>query len=219
MRLRKETLRRNILPISVGVILLAAVVTAFAYIYAHTRVANDVAEVITYSTDTPSVAKPNSDHEWKGSATDPKKIIIPSLGIDDYVQNVGRDQNNEVAVPNNVHFAGWFVDSVRPGDMGLSIIDGHVDLRPNHEDAIFQHLDTIKQNAEVTVVFGDDSKRTFKVVQVQDVPVEEAASVVFSSRPDGKRQLNLVTCSGKYDAATKRLDRRVIVTAERVMGS
>lgn len=201
--------------LSAGVLLLsAAIVYSVLHFTSRSSSPEVEADIITYSTDTPDETKPDASFSWKGASHDPKKIIIPSLGVDAYIQNVGVDQHNEVAVPNNLHVAGWFVDSVRPGERGLSIIDGHVDLRPNRPDAVFQHLGTIQPDAEITVVFGDESTKTFKVVKVQDVALEEAAGVLFSSLPSGERQLNLVTCGGKYDEAADRLDRRIIVSAE-----
>ncbi len=208
-----------LLIVVIAALLIGAVISFIVLRPVANEIPHDVARVITYSTDTPDEEKPDNGYDWKGAANDPKKITIPSLGVDGYMQNVGVDQNKEVAVPNNVHLAGWFVDSVRPGDKGLSIIDGHVDLRSGHADAIFQHLGNIKKDAEVTVTFGDDNVKKFKVVRVQDVPLSEAIDALFSSIPSVTNQLNLITCSGDYDESTSRLSRRVIVSTELITGS
>lgn len=85
------------------------------------------APVVTYSTETPEEKLPvDAGYSWKGQKNDPKRIVISKIGVDSLVQNVGVDQNQQIAVPNNIHIAGWFIDSVRPGESGLSIIDGHV---------------------------------------------------------------------------------------------
>ena len=170
--------------------------------------------VITYSLETPSTEKPDDSFVWKGEAADPKKIIIEDLEIDNYIQNVGIDQNNQIAVPNNTHIVGWFVDSVRPGERGLSIMDGHIDLRPNSADAAFQNLNQITAGAEVRVIFGDDSEKRFRVIQVQDVSLEDAGGALFSSLPGVKNQLNLITCSGVYDESVETFSNRVIVSTE-----
>src|SRR5690606_1027811 len=100
-------------------------------------------EVITYSVDTPSETKPGPEGGWRGAAHEPKKIVIPSIGVDGFIQKVGVDQNAEIAVPNNIHKAGWFVDSVLPGERGLSIIDGHLSGRQN--DGIFKSLAKLEE--------------------------------------------------------------------------
>ena len=74
-----------------------------------------------------------------------RRLLLQVISIDAYLQNVGVDQNNQIAVPNNIHIAGWFVDSVRPGENGLSVIDGHVDGRVANEGV----LRTLKNYARV----------------------------------------------------------------------
>lgn len=171
-----------------------------------------VAEVITYSTDRPDETKPDDETVWEGTDSDPKKIIIPSLGVNNYIQNVGIDQNQEVAVPNNIHYAGWFVDSVRPGDKGLSIIDGH--LNGSTEDGIFIHLDKLKTGETFAIEFGDGSSRSFRVMTVDTVDLDKAASVLFSQHPTTTNQLNLITCGGTYNREARLYNKRIIVAAE-----
>ncbi len=176
--------------------------------------ARQAASVVSYSTNKPDETKPNKSYEWTGKPEDPKKILISSLGIDGYMQNVGVDQNKEVAVPNNIHVAGWFVESVRPGEKGLSIIDGHVDGRT--QGGIFEDLAKIKPGAEVQIQFGNGAKKKFKVMKVEEVAEDKAASVLFSQSPKTTNQLNLITCSGDFNKNTERYEKRVIVSTELV---
>ncbi len=171
-------------------------------------------EAVTYSTDMPSENLPGDNYVWPGHPEDPKKIVISSVGIDGYIQNVGVDQNNEIAVPNNVHIAGWFVDSVRPGQQGLSIIDGHVSGRTT--DGIFKALPNVAEGAEIIVEFGNGQAKIFRVLDVATVPVAEAPGVLFSQNPSVSNQLNLITCVGAFDRQTGRYQDRVIVSAELV---
>lgn len=173
---------------------------------------NATAKVITHSTNSPDEKRPSNEYVWEGAANDPKKISIPNLGIDSYIQNVGIDQNREIAVPTSIHFAGWFVDSVRPGDKGLSIIDGHLNGR--QEDGIFTKLDKLQVGELLKIEFGNGSSRTFIVKAVETVDLDKAASVLYSQSPGIKNQLNLITCSGTYDKNARLYDKRVIVTSE-----
>ena len=170
-------------------------------------------QIITRSTTTPTEAKPDpAGMRWHGTATQPKYINLPTIKAEGFLQWVGVDQHNAVAVPNNVHMAGWFADSRPPGERGLSIIDGHVDGRT--AAGIFKNLTQLTPNDQFSVTFGDSSHKTFVVRKVLRMPAPEAASVLFSQEPAITAQLNLVTCGGRFDKKAGGYQDRVIVIAE-----
>lgn len=212
----RDYLRRKIIAVIVAVVGLTAVLFGGSlWPLVQPQVEEPKAVVVTHSTDQPSEAKPDNAYKWQGSATDPKKIIIPSIGVEAYLQNVGVDQNREVAVPSNIHMGGWFVDSVRPGAKGLSIIDGH--LNGVREDGIFINLAKVKPGDTYTIEFGDGSRKQFKVTSTKTVPLKDAASVLFSQDPSLTNQLTLITCGGTWDGQKRIYDKRVIVTSELVV--
>ena len=172
------------------------------------------AQTVSYSTSEPSETKPGKDYKWQGGPDDPKKIIIPKLGIDAYVQNVGVDQNKQVAVPNNLYIVGWFTGSVKPGALGLSVIDGHVTGRVN--DGVFKNLERLSGGDEYSVQFGNGAVKKFKVTGKKSVPVNDAVSYIFSQDPMIDSQLNLVTCSGNYDANSHSYSERLVVYSEKI---
>ena len=170
-------------------------------------------QTVQHSTDSPSEQQLDDGFAWKGAANDPKKITISSQGIDGFIQKVGVDQNKQIAVPNNIHIGGWFVDSVRPGDKGLSIIDGHVNGRVS-DAGIFKQLSKVNEGDTVTVTFGDNTTKSFKVFYADETKTADAAAVLFSQSPTVTNQLNLITCVGTFIAAEKTYDKRFIVQAE-----
>lgn len=178
----------------------------------NSNVAPDKDGVIRYSTNKPSQKKPDKNYSWQGEAKDPKKILIPQIGVDAYIQKVGVDQNQEVAVPNNLFLVGWFVDTVRPGEKGLSLLDGHVTGREN--DGVFKNLDKLQAGDKFSVQLGDDSIRTFRVIGKQSVPTKDSVNIMFSQLPKVASQLNLVTCSGEYNPITRTYAERLTVMAE-----
>lgn len=210
----RDFLKRKIVAVFVASIGLAAVLLGSNLwpLAQPTQSDHPAASVVTHSTDHPDETKPKDDYHWIGAARDPKRIILPSIGVDAYIQNVGVDQNKQVAVPNNIHMGGWFVDSARPGDPGLSIIDGH--LNGSHADGIFINLDAVKTGDTFTIEFGDRSMRNFRINDVKVVALNEAASVLFSQDPNIANQLTLITCGGTYDPQVRLYDKRVIVTSE-----
>ncbi len=168
-------------------------------------------EVITYSVDYPDETEPGDNYAWRGGAEDPKKISIPAIGVDHWIQKVGIDQNQAVAAPNNVHIAGWFTDSVWPGQKGLSIIDGHVSGRST--DGVFKNLPRVKAGDEIVVTMGSGQAYTYKVFDTKTVPNDQAAVVLFEQDPAVTSQLNLITCTGQYDRNAHTYADRVIVYA------
>jgi sortase A len=169
-------------------------------------------DVIVNSTDTPSEEIPDANYNWRGQPTDPKFLRIPSIGVDAFVQKVGVDQNSQIAVPNNIHVVGWFVDSVLPGENGLSIIDGHLD--GTRMGGVFRHLAELVSGDTFEIEFGNGTIKQFRVIAVVRVGLDDAEDPLFSQIPTVASQLNLITCGGTYDRATRTYDQRDIVQAE-----
>ncbi len=169
---------------------------------------------ITFSTDTPEENLPEKvGYSWQGARVEPKRLIIPALNVDSYIQKVGVDQNTQIAVPNNIHIAGWFVDSVLPGADGLSIIDGHVNGR-NSDEGVFKRLKDLKPGDEVIIESGDGTRTTFTVYSGESLPTDSVAEKLFSQVPTIRRQLNLITCTGTYDSVSRTYSDRWLTILE-----
>jgi LPXTG-site transpeptidase (sortase) family protein len=198
----------------VSVIILTATGTiAGLYLY-QLNTFNDASApaVVTISTTQPDEVRPNpATYEWQGGPNDPKYIDFPTINSEGFMQNVGIDQTGAIAVPTNIHIAGWFIDSVLPGERGLSIIDGHVDGLT--QDGIFQQLADLNNGDEYTVTMGDDTVKTFVVESVQTLPLDETADVLYSQVSGIERQLNLITCAGSFDRTIGQYDERVVVVS------
>ena len=169
-------------------------------------------DVITYSTDKPDETKPDGSYAWNGRPEEPRFIKLPTISVEGFIQKNGVDQNNQVAVPNNIHLAGWFVDSVRPGQTGLSIIVGHVDGL--NEAGIFKNLEKLRIGDKFTVEQGSGKVLSYSVKDVTTVDEEKAVNSLFSQDPKVKSQLNLITCGGKFNQSLQSYDQRVIVSSE-----
>lgn len=204
----KRSRRQLVLGGVVLVLGVAAALGGYALVRKDKPVAEAKSSVITYSTDQPDENPPGKDFVWKGAANDPKYIDLPTIKGGGYLQNVGVDQKKAVAVPNNIHMAGWFVDTVRPGEMGNSVIDGHVNGRVNA--GIFKNLAKLKKGDKFTIEFGDSSKKSFEVEEIVTVKTADAASVLFSQKPGITKQVSLITCGGTFDKKIQQYDQRVI---------
>jgi hypothetical protein len=198
----------------VGAALLALAVMADVqrYLATHHRVAIVPGQVMSASTDHPSEA-PVPD-EYEVASTAPRQLILPSIQTKGFIQPVAVDQHGAMAVPQNIHLAGWYVRGARPGDPGLSIIDGHVS--GHYLPGIFAHLTSLKSGHIFTVQYGDKSERQFKVRRLITVSTEEANSRLYERDSNIRSQLNLITCTGSYDTANHGYDERLIVVAESI---
>jgi sortase (surface protein transpeptidase) len=172
--------------------------------------------VITSSTDHPSEAPVNTKTASYTVASDmPRLLVIPRVGTNGFVQQVAVDKKtNEMAVPSNIHMAGWYTGSVKPGDVGLSIIDGH--LLGYYTPGIFQNLSDVRPGDTFYIEFGDGSRRNFQVVSNHTYPVGDVVNYLFAKDPSIQAQLNLITCGGQYDKSQHEYNQRVLVVAKRI---
>lgn len=142
----------------------------------------------------------------------PRKIELPSLRVEAFIQRVGVTSANEMATPDNIFFAGWYIDSAVPGETGVSIINGHAGGR--YVNGAFRHLNVLESGDLVRVQMGDLSWREFEVVSVDTYDLEQATAALYDDDKDIDRELRLITCDGVFDDITQTYDKRVIVVAK-----
>jgi LPXTG-site transpeptidase (sortase) family protein len=169
----------------------------------------DISGIVTISTDVPDEKEPE---EFYVAPDMPKRIVIPGIAVSGYIQLVGIDQDNRIAVPSNVHIAGWYINSVRPGEVGLSIIDGHRD--GTSIGGIFRNVEKLNTGDNFQIEYGDGSTRDFNVVEVKQVSIEDAYDLMYEKRDSIERQLNLVSCGGKYSKTLGTYEDRIIIIAQ-----
>lgn len=173
--------------------------------------APDPQSVITQDIPEPAESKP-VESEYVVPANQPRRIVLDRINASGLIQKVGITSGNAIATPTNINFAGWYVNSVKPGDPGLSIIDGHVSGK--YSDAIFKNLRNLQPQDTFSVEFGDKSTRTFTVLLVKTVAEHEAAAALLAKSAEIDNQLNLITCAGAFNSATQSFADRVIVVAK-----
>lgn len=196
-----------------GVLGLGLTVAAVGVVHRPAAPAAAQPVVVTHSTDRPAEVRPNpATYHWTGRPDAPKYLRLPSIHAEGFIQQVGVDQHQAIAVPTNIHVAGWFVQSRPPGSSGLSIIDGHLDGHTG--GGVFEHLARLRVGDQFTVTFGNNSTKTFVVRRVQSAPLNDAAALLFSQDAKINQQLNLITCGGTYNKSRQQYDRRVVVTAQ-----
>jgi LPXTG-site transpeptidase (sortase) family protein len=144
-------------------------------------------------------------------------LDVPRLGIHrSKLVDLGLDAAGVVIPPDSTAVAGWLTGSAVPGEVGPTVIAGHVDsyLGPG----IFFRLDTLRTGDLVSVGRSDGVTVRFRVTDVITVPKTDfPTGQVYGPSP--APELRLITCGGEFDHQARRYLRNVVVSAAYVDAS
>lgn len=169
-----------------------------------------------YAPDNSSYAPPQTHAAITAAATTtpgqlPARLIIPKLGVDASVQDVGLTKAGSMGVPSNFTDAAWYKYGPVPGQRGSAVIDGHVDNGLSLP-GVFKNLHQLQPGDDVYVQTAGGAKLHFIVRDVQEYPYMDVPAAQIFSRNDAAR-LNLITCTGSWVRAGRTYDRRLVVYA------
>ena len=116
-------------------------------------------------------------------------------------------------MPDSTTIAGWYTGSPRPGEIGSSIIAGHIDSTTG--PGVFFRLRLLRKDDLVYVRRTDGTLAVFRVYAEHmyakaHFPTEQ----VYGPVPDA--ELHLITCGGVFDSVTKSYLSNVVVYATQV---
>lgn len=164
----------------------------------------------------PSTKKPTDSAfaKYTVAADVPRYIFIPKIAVKAIVEPMGLTADDHIQAPGNVHNAGWYTQSAKPGRPGAVIIDGHVASQATL--SVFQALKKLATGDRVTVERGDGKKIEYRVVKSQSYAADavDMATVLAPINPKTPG-LNLITCDGKFTKDNK-FDKRLVVFAEQL---
>ncbi|MDR3083233.1 MAG: class F sortase [Streptomyces sp.] len=146
------------------------------------------------STPPPSSPSANAAHALRRSI--PVRLRIPAIGVDTPVIRLGLAPDGSVQVPPlTAHDrAGWYQHSPTPGQVGPSVVLGHVTVG-DYGDGVFRHLARLRQGEEIVARLENGTQAVFAVSSVRtvakaDFPAHDVYGDV--DRPE----LRLITCGG-----------------------
>ncbi len=209
-----------------GVALLVAVVlalgggAAIAWAVTHQESAPQPSAAAR-GTSPPSASSTGGDAEPGGpsprgpilAASKPVRIEIPAIGVASPVQPIGRAPDGSLAAPSpGPHYdeAAWFSDSPTPGELGPSIIEGHVDSTSG--PSVFFRLGDLRPGDSITVTRADRSELVFVVDGVQRYPKDEFPTTTVYGNTENAA-LRLITCGGEFDRASGHYESNVVAYA------
>ena len=143
----------------------------------------------------------------------PVSIEIPAIGVRSVLLSLGVKRDGTMQVPplhRKPNAAGWYKYSVTPGQIGTSVIEGHVDS--DQGPAVFFRLGALRPGNLVNVRLADGITGVFRVTGVRQYPKSEfpAKTLYRATRFAG---LRLITCGGAFDNATSQYLNSIVVFA------
>jgi hypothetical protein len=142
------------------------------------------------------------------AASRPVRVLIPAIGVDSDLMDLGLQDDGTLEVPPAGFPAGWFTDAPTPGERGPAVIAGHVDWAGS--PGVFYDLRDVTVGDEITVQREDGSTAVFRVVETGQFAKDAFPTAAVYGDLD-HAGLRLITCGGDFDhAARSYLDNTVV---------
>lgn len=147
----------------------------------------------------------------------PVLLDVPRIGIRHArLVQLGQARNGSIQVPpvgaNSP--AGWFRNSPTPGQLGASVILGHVDSATSGP-AIFYRLGTLRPGDTITVTRADHTAAVFRVSSVRKYAKSSFPTLQVFGDTD-HAALRLITCGGRFNPAKASYESNIVVFAHLV---
>jgi hypothetical protein len=132
----------------------------------------------------------------------PVSVRIPAIGVDSKLLRLGLNADGTVQVPSIRTSAGraaWYKYSATPGQIGSSVIEGHVDSQQG--PAVFFRLGALHRGDTIDVTLADGVTAVFRVTGVREYSKSRFPAKAIYGTTDFAA-LRLITCGGAFDYAT-----------------
>lgn len=168
------------------------------------------------SADVEPVINGDNQHLKSLGYSRPTYISVPAIEIESPLIDLGKRNDGTLEVPEgaDTNMPSWFNQSPAPGQIGTSVIIGHVD-QLDGQPSIFFRLGELKLNDRIDIQREDGSNVSFIVVDKKKIPKKDFPSNEVYA-PSSSSSLRLITCGGEYDSTVSDYDSNIIIYAERV---
>jgi hypothetical protein len=131
----------------------------------------------------------------------PVSVRIPAIGVNSRLLHLGLNPDGTVKVPSiqtSPGLAAWYKYSATPGQIGSSVIEGHVDSA--HGPAVFFRLGALRPGNKIEVTLADGVTAVFRVTGVREYTKARFPAHTIYGTADFAA-LRLITCGGAFDYA------------------
>lgn len=128
----------------------------------------------------------------------PVQVDVPRIGAHSSLVPLGVNADRTVQVPpvSRPLQAGWYTEGPTPGEVGPSVILGHID--GHHQKGIFWRLHELHAGDRISVRRQDGGTLSFTVYRVDQV-AKKAFPTDAVYGDTARPELRLITCGGAYD--------------------
>ncbi|MFA5993898.1 MAG: class F sortase [Parcubacteria group bacterium] len=144
----------------------------------------------------------------------PVRLKIPGIGVDAVVESLGLTVAGAMEVPKGPDNVAWYELGTRPGEQGSAVIAGHYGKWKNGQGSVFDDLHKLNKGDKLYIEDDKGVVIAFVVRESRNYDPTADAVEVFSS-DDELAHLNLITCEGTWNKATKSFSQRLVVFADR----
>ncbi len=127
---------------------------------------------------------------------------------------INADRTVEVPPLSKDSRAGWYRFSPTPGQLGPSVILGHVDSK-EFGPGVFFELGALKPGETLTVDRADHTAAVFRVDRVVSYPKNRFPTLEVYGNTD-HAGLRLITCGGQFDFAAGSYESNIVAYASLV---
>lgn len=148
------------------------------------------------------------------AASVPVSISIPAIGVHSDLQALGLNPDGTLQVPQpgpSYDEAAWYRYSPTPGQLGPSIIEGHIDSAAAGPSVFFR-LGALRPGEEIDVDRADRTVAVFTVTGVRQYPKSAFPTATVYGHTDFAA-LRLITCGGAFDRAARSYEANTVVFA------
>ncbi|MFE4955836.1 class F sortase [Streptomyces sp. NPDC056653] len=123
------------------------------------------------------------------------RVVIPAIRVDARLIDVNLEPDGSIGTPppEDPQLAGWYRNGVAPGQLGTSVLVGHVDTMAG--PAVFHGLGSLKKGNRIEVSRHDDRVAVFEVYGLEVLSTTDfPGDRVY--RDTGRAELRLITHGG-----------------------
>lgn len=126
----------------------------------------------------------------------PVRLQVPAIQVDTPLMRLGLASDGTVEVPPIAadDKAGWYEHSPTPGQVGPSVILGHVTVG-SYGDGVFHHLSRLRRGDRIVARLENGKAAEFAVTDVRTVAQAEFPTKEVYGNV-GRPELRLITCGG-----------------------
>lgn len=161
-------------------------------------------------------SQPKRSQQLVLTRSTPTAIDIPAIDVHSSLLTLGLNSNGTIQVPPlfaTPSKAAWYRRSVTPGQIGTSVIEGHIDTYKG--PSVFFRLGAVQPGDKIDVTLADGTVAVFQVTGVRQYAKTSFPTLAFYGNTTYP-SLHLVTCGGNFDYATRQYLSSTVVYASLV---